>query len=536
MLLCIWWFRMNTTLDTEEVKYLALLVEEATRSTEEGIKRFVEPAPGTLRRAKSRQHHMIFGRRGSGKTSLLRKAAKDLKIDSRPIANVDLETFKGHSYPDVLLSTLIVSFEGFNKWLNSAMPVLSYKTILWSKLSRKKLEPPILNRKQCSNLISALTKQIEKLKMQLHLVDNARISRTTKQGQVIVEQNEIGTRIGSQEIGFSGKKSGTEKLSTSEEITEAFHRSKINFLNRNIVEYKKIFREMSELSGGGSYLFLDDLYHIKKVDQAKVLDYFHRIAKGSDLWLKIGTIRHRTVHYIPGDPPIGIKIGDDADQIDLDLSLEKYHLTKGFLVEILNKFVTESGLRSIRDIMTDDAINRLVLASGGVARDFLGVFRRSIDFALERGISFRGPKRRRAGPKICVEDVNKAAGEYDSIKRSEFKKDIPHDDQSTLEGQFNRIRDFCIDQANANLFLLNKNASGEEIALIKELVDLRLIHLVKSRVTVSSRPKETFEVYMLDVSQYTGSRKKRGLSIIEFWKESAKESLRRTGLIYNPSN
>jgi hypothetical protein len=95
-------------LDTAEVKNLSRLVEEATRSTQEGAKRFVEPAESTLDRAKSRRHHIIFGRRGSGKSSLLTKAASELTIDRRPIVTVDLEEFKGHTYPDVLISVLII--------------------------------------------------------------------------------------------------------------------------------------------------------------------------------------------------------------------------------------------------------------------------------------------------------------------------------------------------------------------------------------------------------------------------------------------
>ena len=42
---------MNKILDSPEVAKLVTLVEEAARSTEEGVKRFVEPAQGTLRRA-----------------------------------------------------------------------------------------------------------------------------------------------------------------------------------------------------------------------------------------------------------------------------------------------------------------------------------------------------------------------------------------------------------------------------------------------------------------------------------------------------
>src|ERR1700716_1345298 len=98
---------MSTVLDSPEVERLWILVGEATRASEEGVKRFIEPAHGTLRRAVNKRHHIIFGRRGSGKSSLLRKAAADLTLDRRPIAHVNLETFKGHSYPDVLLSVLL---------------------------------------------------------------------------------------------------------------------------------------------------------------------------------------------------------------------------------------------------------------------------------------------------------------------------------------------------------------------------------------------------------------------------------------------
>src|SRR5215469_17474059 len=106
-------------LNSAQVAALVTKVEEAARATEEGVKHFIEPAPGTLKRAVSKRHHIVFGRRGSGKSSLLRKAAADLTVDRRPIAYVDLETFKAHSYPDVLLSVLIQTFAEFEDWLRT---------------------------------------------------------------------------------------------------------------------------------------------------------------------------------------------------------------------------------------------------------------------------------------------------------------------------------------------------------------------------------------------------------------------------------
>lgn len=516
---------MNILLESEEIDYLATLVEEAIRSTKEGVKRFLEPARGTLRRAKSKQHHIVFGRRGSGKTSLLMKAAADLTVDRRPIAYANLETFKGHSYPDVLLSTLIVSFEKFSDWLRSAGIHPAHKTSFWSKFIAKRPRRPALDRQQSEDLASSLDDQVKQLKSYLHLADSAKMSKRTMREEGIMKKKGFGAQIGSEITKVSAERRDSESVSASEEVIESYYRSKVNFLNRHIFEYRHLFERLSRLSGGSSYLFLDDLYHIRRVDQAKVLDYFHRIAKGNDLWLKVGTIRHRTSYFRPGDPPIGLKLADDAEAIDLDLTLEKYPLAKKFLARILGEFVQESGLPSLDSILTPGAIDRLVLCSGGVARDFLGVFKRSIDFARERGTKHRGPR-------ICAEDVNKAAGEYGEFKLDELRQDTLDEDRVKVESQFDRIRDFCLGKANANCFLLDKDAKGDEVILIRELADMRLIHLVKSRVTVSSRPRKIFEAYMLDFSCYAGSRRRRYLNIIEFWRRSAEEKLRRAKLIY----
>ena len=508
---------MTTILEGNEVKKLKEIVEEATRSTRAGLKRFVEPGKDDLPRAKMKYHHIIFGRRGSGKTSLLRKAAKDLTLELRPVAIVNLESYKDNSYPDVLLSILIESFREFIKWFKSREADSSQKFSIFRRLfSRKQGNPMVILHDQIN--------QLEELK---NSPDSAEMSRRIRQDQEHVNEIQEGGQLGYPGIKLSGKRSETEKKITSKETTEAFRRSKIIFLNRHIAEYQRIFRKISEISSGDLYLFLDDLYHIKREDQAKVLDYFHRVAKDNNLWLKVGTIRHRTREYIPGDPSIGIKIGEDVGQIDLDKTLDKYRETKKFLVKVLDKFREESGLDSLKQILTDGAIDRLVVGSGGVARDFLQLFRKSIDYALDRIPGSRTDK-------ISAEDVNKASGDYDLIKKSEFKRDTSVSDRSTLEGQFHRIWDSCINKKNTTVFLLDMNTPQSKLDLIEELVDLKLVHLAKPRVTVSSLPGKIFKAYMLDLSQYTGARRKYGLKNIEFWRKGESEKLRRSNLVYNP--
>lgn len=515
---------MAGVLDSAEMAKLLTLVEEAARSTEEGVKHFVEPAPGTLRRTTSKRHHIVFGRRGSGKSSLLRKAAADLTVDRRPIAYVNLEAFKGHSYPDVLISVLISTLQEFKGWMDSAAIHPATRVSFWKKLFGTTPQRPCFNRAAAATLSADLGSMIEVLKAELHRTDDAEIRVTN--GTESIATKTAGISAGADSgLGSVSASLGHEQAEArKQETAETSRRSKVELLHRHIIDYQDLFKTLGRISEGDAYLFIDDLYHIRRADQAKVVDYFHRIAKDHSLWLKIGTIRHRTRWYVQGDPPTGVKLGDDADEIDLDLTLEKYELAKKFLAKILGNFASSAGFSLPSQFLIDGALDRLVLASGGVARDFLSIFRRSVDVARERGGGHRGDK-------VGVEDVNVAAGEYDSAKREEFKRDTS-DDTSPLDEEFRRLRQFCLERNNTNCFLLDKEHHGVEVDLIHELVDLKLIHLVRSRVTVSKHPGRIYEAYMLDLSQYAGARKRRKLKMVEFWKPQSKEALRKSSLVY----
>lgn len=513
-------------LTSPEVDKLAIAVEESSRAANIQNPRFVEPAQGTLARAKARRHHIVFGRRGSGKTSLLAKAAADLTVDRRPIAFVNLETFKGHSYPDVLLSVLIETLGEFEQWLNTAATAPASKTSFWGRLFGTRPSRGPFDKRRVKDLITHVRAQRDKLRSQLHATDNADLEKTTE--QATRQDATAAAKLGGNSPLFAAEATAaaTSALENRRQATERSRRSKIDFLHRHLIDYQELFRKIVEVSDGDAFLFLDDLYHIRRRDQADVIDYFHRIAKNTRTWLKIGTIRHRTEWYRHSDPPTGVKLGDDADDIDLDLTLEKYRLTKEFLMNVLKDIGRTVDFHTLSTLLAPTAVDRLVLASGGVARDFLSLFRRSISIARERGGGARGPR-------IAAQDINQAAGEHDESKRDELKRDTL-EEREHVESSFERVRNFCLDTANANCFLIEKDRTDSGAKLIEELVDLRLVHLVRSRVTVSGRRGRIYVAYMLDLGQYAGERKRRGLELIEFWHTEGAEKLRRASLIYEP--
>lgn len=182
-------------LESEAVQLMLTAVEESTRASGQGVTRFVEPAQGTLRRAIAKRHHIVFGRRGSGKTSLLRKAAAELTIDRRPIAFIDLEPFKGHTYPDVLLSVLITTFAAFATWLGEAGRAPANKTSFWKKLFGTKPTRPPLDKVGCEKLIAELESQVQELQVLLHSHDGASIRVLEKASNSSSESDDIGVEL-----------------------------------------------------------------------------------------------------------------------------------------------------------------------------------------------------------------------------------------------------------------------------------------------------------------------------------------------------
>jgi hypothetical protein len=511
-----------------EVNELAIAVEEGARASKGNISKFMEPAEGTLRRALSKRHHIIFGRRGSGKSSLLYKSADELSKKGNPVALVDLEPFKGHQYPDIIISVLIATFKKYSIWVENQMQNDKAKR-LWYTLFIKKKYSDI--RKEKVELLTKINKGIAGLVEHLYLSDNAKLTQKINESNKEKNGNRIKSKASLFDNTIEGEIALATESSNSVEVKEEFKRSKQDYLVRKILDYQEIFTLLYKITQKDSYIFLDDLYHLVRTDQPDLIDYFHRISKGNNLWIKIATIRNRTSWYENTPQPIGMKIGDDTEEINLDLTLEKFSLSKSFLKSILEVYIKEHKSPKIEELLTDGGLDRLVLASGGVTRDFLGLFRRSIEEAKER-VNRSGPDLQR-GQKIGAEDVNIAAGSYGELKREEFQRDTL-EDKDKLETSFENVKRFCLDKIKSNIFLIAQDAGGSEIELIKELIDLRLVHQVKSRVTISSRPGKIYKAYLLDVSQYTGERARKDIEMIEFWKDSEREKMRRTLLIYNP--
>jgi hypothetical protein len=90
---------------------LLILLTEATRAQQDSVPGVFIP-PAGIEQVESKYHHIIFGQRGSGKSSLLRYLERLMRQQRRVTAWIDQEIFAQLEYPDVLVSCVLEITDG----------------------------------------------------------------------------------------------------------------------------------------------------------------------------------------------------------------------------------------------------------------------------------------------------------------------------------------------------------------------------------------------------------------------------------------
>ena len=281
-------------------------------------------------------------------------------------------------------------------------------------------------------------------------------------------------------------------------------------VSKLVPDMQKIIRQFTDTNATRFYIFLDDLHYLPSAEQPQLLDLVHGAVRDSDAWLKVAGIRHLT-RWFQEKPPLGLQTGHDADHIDLDVTLEEPSRAKDFLEEVFLRYARHVGISSLSSILSPTALDRLVLASGAVPRDYLTLSAKAISQAQKR------EKARRVG----VQDVGQAAGEAAKAKIAELEEDA-----ASIEGTSSRIKGldqiltFC-DEKSCTFFRIDfrdRQNHPDEYSIIRELMDGRLIHLVRASLSDTHKAGRRYEVYMLDLSQFSSERFKLRIKTLDFQK------------------
>lgn len=258
------------------------------------------------------------------------------------------------------------------------------------------------------------------------------------------------------------------------------------------------------------YLFVDDIHYLPSSEVPYFLDLLHGVTRDNLLWLKVAGIQHQTRWFIPV-PPTGLQTGHDAAIINLDVTLEHPERAKEFLESVLRGYVEECNALPLGSVLSAAALDRLVLASGGVPRDFLTLCAASIQTARQR------PNAKTVG----VQDVNNAAGVAGQTKLQELEDDAAATSgrSGELVASLNIVRDFLLTDEEITYFRVDfrdKESRSLEYRVLQALADLRMLHLINPSLSDQHRAGQRAEVYLLDLSQYSGSRLKQGIHVLDF--------------------
>lgn len=449
-----------------------------------------------LNDATARQNHAIFARRGCGKTLLLHRSAAQLS-NQFAVIYLNCEDFKSHSFPNVLVEILKSIFLEISNHLTG-----------WFGRKRRLKE-----------IVKQILAKLETLKSSSDVMSE---EIRHKAASAMSRESGIEAALGGGDSKAKINAKGSTNSSEEVERTFSVYRDKLRELDHWLPDLKREIREFFELSNEKKFLFIqiDDLYHLRRTDQAFVVDYIHRLCKDAPLFFKIATLRHASSLYADRQgQPIGAQERHDYQSINIDYTFSDFRKTSNQNWEILKRFGDSVGLNeaSLDELFKGQGWDRLVMAGGGVPRDVLSLF---LEILSQTNVA--------AGEKIGKDEIRILSRENFERRIEELKQDSQDEEQGELLKGIYIIRKFCLDK-KTNIFMVQERLLQQNDALralFYRLMDYRIIHSCATVLTHKSA-EGTYQAFAIDIGCYAHLRKLQGrFNEIDVAETGAREQMR----------
>jgi hypothetical protein len=482
------------SLQDEKLDKLMSLIKDSFRVREDHDPIYVDLG-GHLERIAADQHQVIFGRRGSGKSCLLVHYHRRARPKTTLSIYVSADEVKRLGYPDLLIRLLISLLSGFPASVGDRLRGLI----------------PFLR--------TSGQRQVAELRA---LLDRAERADVTEQKGRMRDR----TLGGSAPVGPASV-TGEFHGGTTQQRTSAFVEEKLDTLERHLQDYKQTLRDVLERSEYDRATFcVDDFYLVHPDVQPDVIDYLHRLVRGTRAYLKVGTVRHRTsLARYDGGQTIGIELYQDAEAINLDQTFEDIGATHNYLASMLDSMGGQVGIENVsRTYLSQEGLFQLTLASGGVPRDYLNIFVEAVQIARELGHT------------KWLTPTTVYKGAYRIMRRTKLVnlRDDVGADAARLERVYQRLLNFCLREKRKTAFLVSEEEATAAVAeheLVQQLMDFKLIHVVEPDTSAASGRPGRYEAYTLDFAFFMEPRR-RNIEIVKFWEKD--ENRRRRGIRESP--
>ncbi|UWY27550.1 hypothetical protein N4T20_17680 [Flavobacterium sp. TR2] len=491
-----------------------------------------------LGKIKIPNNHLILGRRGSGKTTLLLSTIKE---DSKNfILPIDCQIFREWKSDKIILHILLQfaqklkshiirytdyfvlnqDFEkrGFIKKIQSIfksddITKLDEYNFLIGTLKKTEHLIEIISELPDEPIkidIKSTSTKTESKKIVNNLELKA-IAKLTAKGKVPVKLLTIDSSL---ESVISASHVASRELKTDKILNESFKYektiSKQDKIDELIFVFAEIASEFNKLSDKRIVIYLDDFYLINWDYQPDVIQFFHDIYKNSkndSFCSKICSLPNRT--KLNKDGKVDFSIKDDFSPIRLDKELYDFQNLIEFLLRITSNLQPDLGLSTtdLRALFSnDEVLNYTVVATGGVPRDFLVILSEIIKIAKsDNAISIKKEHLYSA-----ISDLRQ-----DKEQNIEIECDIAPE---KLRQAIEIIQNQVIGVLKTNVILYPSKLVKEHELILKNLINLRYLHVINENMSSERKKKENFTSYLIDMTFYaTGKRLKQNFEFRPFW-------------------
>lgn len=491
-----------------------------------------------LGKIKIPNNHLILGRRGSGKTTLLLSTIKE---DSNNfILPLDCQTFREWKSDKIILNILLQIAERLKRHI---VRYTDYYTLNEALLNRGFIQKikdafkgeEITKLDEYNFLIGTLKKTehlievISNLPSEPIKIDINSTSTQSESKKVVTSlelkaiakltaKGKVPTKFlsldGSLESAVSASRVASNEAKSDKVLKESFKYEKIITKQEKIDEliflFAEIASEFNRLSNKRIVIYLDDFYLVNWDYQPEVIQFFHDIYKNSkndSFCSKICSLPNRT--KLNKDGKVDFSIKDDFSPIRLDKELYDFQNLVEFLLRITSNLEPNLALSTtdIRGIFSnDEVLNYTVVATGGVPRDFLVILSEIIKIAKSESASA-----------IKKEHLYSAISDLrqDKEQNIEIECDIAPD---KLRQAIEIIQKEVIDGLKTNVILYPSKFVKEHELILKNLINLRYLHVINENMSSERVKKESFTSYLIDMTFYaTGKRLKQNFEFRPFW-------------------
>ena len=442
----------------------------------------------TLDKVISIKDQIIYGRRGTGKTHLLKALQEKLLADDQKYLPVyiDLRTFKPtlESNND-LYYALIIFQEIVVEVLKCVYVNLDYLYQEYTVEQQKIIIDP--QRRKILALLEKFNRSF----------DGKSFTKMGETGFRVNEVKKLATNLKIAKIPeLFGSKEVNKEIESEDEKIKYISFSDMSDAISELLEAVDIDR---------IFCLLDEWSEIPETSQYILAEFLKRTFVPKKVTLKIAAIPNRT--QLISENRIGLEDGGDIFGYPLDnrYIYELYpEITKAFFNELLYKqlylmdpqlyeiFYDNKEKRPVHNFinifLANQALREILIASAGIPRDFLNIFISAYN------IFFTKTNNRH----LVVADIRNATVEWYGVDK---KKTV--DANSNAKLLLDKIiNDILITKKRCHFLIPEKY---EKVKELNDLIDLRVIHLRKRGISHKGNKGVVYNVYYLDYACYTST-------------------------------